>query len=217
MILNINKPAEWTSFDVVKKIRNVTRSRKVGHGGTLDPFATGVLIIATDADTKKLGAIAGEKKSYRAKMVLGLETDTLDPEGKVVREREVPVVTEAMIAATFSRFRGALEQIPPMYSAKKVGGKKLYEYARKNIELERKPIPIMIYKLELLKLELPYVEFYVTCSKGTYIRVLARDIAEDLNTCGYLVALERTQVGSYTLDQSIAIEDFVKKWSSTKN
>ncbi|MFQ6606013.1 MAG: tRNA pseudouridine(55) synthase TruB [Fidelibacterota bacterium] len=217
MILNINKPADWTSFDVVKKIRNITRRKKVGHGGTLDPFATGVLVVATDSDTKKLGMISSERKSYKGRIKLGAETDTLDPEGTVIKTRDIPDLTPDEVNEVFARYQGNIEQIPPMYSAKKVGGKKLYEYARKNIEIERKPSSITIYALELLALNLPYIDFSVSCSKGTYIRVLARDIAADLHTCGYLVSLVRTQVGPYTLETAVTMKDFTEQWLSTKN
>ncbi len=214
MIYNIYKPVDWTSFDVVKKIRNLTKEKKVGHGGTLDPFAEGVLIVGTGKDTKQLTAVSSENKSYTATLKLGVETDTLDIEGKIVNRSAVPELSIKMVEKILNGFIGKQKQIPPMFSAKKVGGKKLYDLARKNIEIKRQSIEIEIYDLKLIKLENDLIEFSVTCSKGTYIRVLGSDIAKALGTVGHLIKLVRNAVGNYRIDDSIKIETFEKQWKN---
>lgn len=212
MILNINKPAGWTSFDVVKKIRGIVREKKVGHGGTLDPFATGVLIIGTGKDTKKLTQITAEDKSYIATIQLGQRTDTLDTEGEIFEEKSVPEISKTKVEQILNSFIGDSQQIPPMYSAKKVSGKRLYTLARQNIEIERKPVTIHIRDIQFLNYSKNQLSFSVTCSKGTYIRVLGNDIAQKLGSIGYLVQLERTQVGGFSIDEAQTIEEFKSSW-----
>ena len=215
MIINLNKPIGWTSFDVCKKVKNITKETKVGHGGTLDPFASGVLIVGTGKDTKKLKYISDESKSYDASLFLGEITDTLDVEGKVVQKKAIPTLSERKIKKVLELLIGDYIQIPPMYSAKKVAGKKLYEYARKNIIVKRDPIKLKIFSLSLNRFDTENISFSVNCSKGTYVRVLGKDIAEKLGTIGYLNILTRTKVGNYTLNQSQTIESFEKKWKSS--
>lgn len=205
MILNIYKPKGWTSFDVVKKVRGILNEKKVGHGGTLDPFAEGVLILGTGADTKQLTAISGTDKEYKAILLLGSKTDTHDTEGTVVEEKEIPQLSNEQIESVLKSFIGEQLQIPPMYSAKKVNGKRLYTLARKNIEVKREPSLINIFDIELIEYNSPYISFKVRCSKGTYIRVLGSDIAEKLGTVGHLTALKRIKVGDYTLNDTIQI------------
>lgn len=205
MILNIYKPKGWTSFDVVKKVRGILNEKKVGHGGTLDPFAEGVLILGTGADTKQLTAISGTDKEYKAILLLGSKTDTHDTEGTVVEEKEIPQLSNEQIETVLKYFIGEQLQIPPMYSAKKVNGKRLYTLARKNIEVKREPSLINIFDIELIEYNSPYISFKVRCSKGTYIRVLGSDIAEKLGTVGHLTALKRIKVGDYTLNDTIQI------------
>jgi len=217
MILNINKPSGWTSFDVVKKIRGIVKEKKVGHGGTLDPFATGVLIIGTGNDTKQLAHFTSEDKSYIATLALGKETNTHDTEGDIVHKMEIPSLTEENIELALHSFLGTTQQIPPMFSAKKVAGKRLYTLARKNIEIERNPVEIHIRDIQLISFDESSIKFSVTCSKGTYIRVLGLDIAKKLNTVGFLSALERTQVGGYSIDESQTIEEFQTSWTSSVN
>ena len=212
MVLNINKPIGWTSFDVVKKIRFITKEKKVGHGGTLDPFADGVLIVATGRDTKQLTEITGTDKSYIATIRLGEITNTLDTEGIVTEKKETPSFNDDKILKVLNTFLGETKQIPPMFSAKKIKGKKLYELARKNIEVERMPVLINIKKISLLSFEAKNITFSVTSSKGTYIRVLGKDIAEKLGTLGYLTSLKRTKVGSFSVADSTSIEEFEEKW-----
>jgi len=214
MILNIYKPVGWTSFDVVKKIRGITKEKKVGHAGTLDPFAEGVLIVGTGQDTKKLTEISSDDKSYLATLSLGEETDTLDKEGKIIEKAEIPNLTKESINEALHSFLGIQEQIPPMFSAKKIGGKKLYELARQNIEIEREPKEVDIKEIELVDFTDKIIVFRVNCSKGTYVRVLGSDIAKALSTVGHLSSLIRNNVGKYLVDDSIKIEEFEKRWKN---
>ena len=212
MILNLHKPVGWTSFDVVKKVRSVIKEKKVGHGGTLDPFAEGVLIIGTGKDTKKLTSITGADKTYKARICLGEITDTLDTEGQVIEAKPVPEINADDIHKVLDSFLGTSCQIPPMFSAKKVNGQRLYKLARKNIEVKREPVQINIKSIDLLNYSDCSLSFSVTCSKGTYIRVLGKDIAEKLGTVGYLKSLVRMQVGPYSIDDSKTIEEFQASW-----
>jgi len=212
VIINLYKPVGWTSFDVCKKIRSITKEKKVGHGGTLDPFAEGVLIIGTGFDTKKLSSFTNEVKSYDALLNLGSTTDTLDNEGKISLTKEIPHFSENDIINCFSSYIGDYYQTPPMYSAKKIKGKKLYEYARNNIEVRREPVLVKIYSLSLNFFDSSHISFSVKCSKGTYVRVLGNDIAESLGTVGYLNKLVRTSVGKFSIEKSQTIERFTSSW-----
>ena len=212
MIINIIKPHGWSSFDVVKKIKNITKHKKVGHAGTLDPFATGVLIIGTEKDTKKLEKISSTYKTYEAILELGRTTDTLDNEGKIIFSSKVPNLNKKIINRTLKSFLGLSNQIPPMFSAKRYNGKRLYEYARQGIKIERKPIQINIKEIGLIRFNKNSITFRVTCSKGTYIRVLGKNIAEKLNTIGFLSYLNRISVGKFKISNSISIQDFIKEW-----
>ena len=206
MIININKPAGWTSFDVVKKVRGIIKEKKVGHAGTLDPFAEGVLVLGTGPDTKKLTHITTANKTYWAELTLGKATDTQDRDGKISVVEVVPELTKETIAAVLTSFDGPQEQIPPMYSAKHVNGQRLYKLARKNKTVERAPIRITIEQISLLDYTEPVITFNVTCSKGTYVRVMGADIAANLGTVGHLTALTRTSVGSYHIADATTIE-----------
>ena len=217
MIYNINKPIGWTSFDVVKKIRNITKLKKVGHGGTLDPFADGVLIIGVGKGTKLLTDIVNEKKSYNATLFLGEETDSLDKEGEIVKRKSVPKLNEDLVIKILNSFLGRYIQKPPMFSAKKVNGVRLYKLARKKIEVERDDHNCTIYDISLKGIESNVIEFAVTCSKGTYIRVLGSDIAKKIGTVGYLTKLTRTSIGKHSLSRSLTIKNFESKWKSTEN
>ena len=216
MIINIDKPIGWSSFDVVKKIKSITKHKKVGHGGTLDPFASGVLIIGTDKDTKKLTYITNSDKSYEAKLELGKTTKTLDTEGEIICKMEVPELKSELIISIFNIFLGVQKQRPPMFSAKKHKGIRLYKLARKNIEVDRKDVDIVINNLDLIDHDKNSIKFHVECSKGTYIRVLGKDIADKLGTVGYLSSLKRTKVGTYLIDESLSIESFQSQWKSTE-
>ena len=210
MIININKPTGWTSFDVVKKVRGIIKEKKVGHAGTLDPFADGVLVLGTGSDTKKLTDIMMASKTYRAELTLGKSTDTQDRDGKISKEAVVPGLTRETINVVLASFDGIQEQIPPMYSAKHVNGQRLYKLARRNKTVERAPVKITIHQISLLDYNEPVITFEVTCSKGTYVRVLGADIAAKLGTVGHLTALTRTSVGSYHITDAMTIEELIK-------
>ena len=216
MILNIYKPIGRTSFSVVKSIKNITDEKKVGHGGTLDPFADGVLIIATGKDTKSLYNVANEKKTYIASLKLGTKTDTLDIEGKITENCKIPKINRQKITTVFNTFLGWTNQIPPMYSAKRINGQRLYKLARKNIEIKRNPTKINIEKLSLIFFDKSIIRFKVSCSKGTYIRVLGSDIAERLGTIGHLSSLTRTRIGNFCIGDSLKIEKFRSVWKSSQ-
>ena len=207
MIININKPAGWTSFDVVKKVRGIIKEKKVGHAGTLDPFDEGVLVLGTGPDTKKLTDITTANKTYWAELTLGKATDTQDRDGKITAEKLVPELNKDTLAAVLASFDGPQEQGPPMYSAKHVNGQRLYKLARKNKTVDRAPVRIFIEQISLLDYIEPVITFNVTCSKGTYVRVLGADIAAKLGTVGHLTALTRTSVGAYHIADATTIEE----------
>ena len=215
-IINVWKPIGWTSFDVVKKIKSYVRPSKVGHAGTLDPFAEGVLLICIGKKTKQVEMLMNNFKEYFGTIKLGEETDTLDCEGTVVKKSAINKLSESKILKILNTYIGDIEQIPPMYSALKVNGKRLYEYARKGQMIKRNPRVIRIYELELINFTNDTIDIRVKCGRGTYIRVLASDIARSLNTVGYLKSLVRSRIGDYNGDDSVYIND-IDKWLSTKN
>ena len=218
MIIAVNKPSGPTSFDIVRKVKDLTGDKKVGHAGTLDPFAEGVLVIGVSREsTRQLGVISGLDKDYTATLRLGASTDTGDREGEVVETAEVPTLTNKDILAVFSQFIGWQQQIPPMYSAKKVNGTRLYKLARRKIKIAREPVEIKISNLELLALSGDDITFSVTCSKGTYIRQLGVDIAKSLGTVGHLTSLLRTRVGDFFLDDAINFKDIEQSCLFTEN
>ena len=214
MILNIYKSRGMTSFSVVRSIRYITKEKKVGHAGTLDPFAEGVLIIGTGKDTKKLTEITNDTKTYIASIKLGVLTNTLDIEGEIIKEKEIPKLDSQRIKRILNSFLGDSMQEPPMFSAKKIDGKKLYELARKNIIVKRNPVKITIDAIELLDYNNSHITFSVTVSKGTYIRVLGKNIAEKLGTVGHLDHLIRTRVGSFLVNDSKTIDNIKALWKS---
>ena len=214
MILNIYKARGMTSFSVVRSIRYITKEKKVGHAGTLDPFAEGVLIIGTGKDTKNLTAITNDTKTYIASIKLGVLTNTLDTEGKIIKEKKIPRIDSQRIKRILNSFLGDSMQEPPMFSAKKIDGKKLYELARKNIIVKRNPVKITIDAIELLDYNNSHITFSVTVSKGTYIRVLGKNIAEKLGTVGHLDHLIRTRVGSFLVNDSKTIDNIKALWKS---
>ena len=208
-IILINKPKEWTSHDIVNKVKKIL-NEKVGHTGTLDPMATGVLPLLVGKGTLCSKYLINHNKTYKVKLELGKKTDTADTEGKIVEEKEVTnkMLEKTVIKEVLNKFLGKQEQIPPIYSAIKVNGKKLYEYARKGQQVEIKPRNIEIYDIELIKVnkEEKQMQFKVRCSKGTYIRTLCENIAEEMQTVGYMKELKRTKVGKFTIEQAITIE-----------
>ena len=207
-IIVINKEKGYTSHDVVAKLKKKLNISKVGHTGTLDPNATGVLPILIGKGTKFSKYLINHDKIYDAQIELGKKTDTADIEGKIIEEKNVDTeYIKQNLAKVLEGFIGKQEQIPPMYSAIKKNGKKLYEYARKGEKIEVEPRKIEIYKIELVKYNEKNIEFIVSCSKGTYIRSLCEDIAEKLNTVGYMKNLERLQVGEFCIEKSVLIDD----------
>lgn len=204
-ILNIYKPVGITSFDAVRTVMKICGTKKVGHTGTLDPLASGVLPICIGRATKIVDYIMSETKVYEAQLKLGIKTDTYDREGTITHEKDVNL-SESDILSAFNSFTGELEQEPPMYSALKVNGKRLYELARQGIVVEREKRKITIYSLDVLNISLPLVTFRVTCSKGTYIRSLCYDIGEKLRVGGAMWNLERIQTGNFNLESSVSLD-----------
>ncbi|SDL00360.1 tRNA pseudouridine synthase B [Clostridium cochlearium] len=206
-VINVYKPKNITSFDVVRSIKKISKTKKVGHTGTLDPMATGVLPICLGTSTKIVDFIMNEHKEYIAKLKLGLITDTYDREGKVLKEEDSSQILEEEVITCINSFIGEIIQVPPMYSAIKVKGERLYNLARKGIEIEREGRKINIYHIEVLNVNLPYVEFKVNCSKGTYIRSLCYDIGNKLGIGSTMWELERTKTGEFSIENSIKLED----------
>lgn len=200
-ILNVYKEKGFTSHDVVAKLRGILHQKKIGHTGTLDPDAVGVLPVCLGKATRVCDMLTEESKTYEAVMLLGVDTDTQDTSGKVLRTAEATVTPEEVEAAALS-FIGPYQQIPPMYSALKVNGKKLYELARKGIEVERKAREVQILDLKILDVDLPRVRMEVTCSRGTYIRTLCYDIGEKLGCLGCMEHLIRSRVGIFSVEDS---------------
>ena len=206
MVLPVDKPAGWTSFDVVKKIRRLLRVRKVGHAGTLDPMATGLLICLIGRATKQMEAFMHLEKTYEGTMRLGETTPSYDADTEVVSRIPVDAIEDDRIEEAFRVFTGAIDQIPPMYSAVKVGGERLYKKARRGETVERKARRVHIYAFERLGREGCDVSFRVRCSKGTYIRTLAHDVGAWLGVGAHLTALRRTAIGPITVDGAWTIE-----------
>lgn len=205
-VINVYKEAGFTSFDVVAKLRGILKQKKIGHTGTLDPDAEGVLVVCLGSATKLCDILTDKDKSYVATMLLGKTTDTEDSSGTVLTESEV-TVTEEEVRNTILSFVGEYDQIPPMYSAIKVNGKKLYELARKGIEIEREPRKVIIHDIEILEIKLPYVTFRVSCGKGTYIRSLCRDIGETLGCGAIMDKLVRDSVNASETGKVFTKED----------
>jgi len=206
----IDKPKTWTSFDVVAKLRNITGIRKIGHAGTLDPIATGLLIVAIGRDaTKHIEELMKLNKEYIVKAKLGEVSDTYDADGKVNSNENSEINKEELLEAV-NKYVGEIEQVPPMYSAKKIKGKKLYELARQGKEVERQAVKINISNIELLDLTYPYFELKINCSSGTYIRSLVHDIGQDLNMGAVMYELRRTKIGKYDIQKAVQIEQLTK-------
>lgn len=210
--LLIDKPAGITSHDVVDQLRRVTGIKKIGHAGTLDPFATGLLLVAVEREaTKQMQQLSGLDKVYEADLVLGATTETLDPESDVVVGSPIQLA-RADIESAMKKLTGDIKQIPPMHSAIKVGGKKLYELARQGKTIELEPRPVTIFSFELINEprqsnNLTHLSVRIHCSSGTYIRALARDLATELETVGHVNALRRTKIGSYSIDSATKLSD----------
>ena len=216
MIL-MNKPLKWTSFDAVKKVRILTRVSKVGHAGTLDPLATGLLIICTGRFTKKINEYMGMEKEYTGTFTLGATTPTYDLESKPENFKSFEHMTNKMINETAKKFTGNIMQVPPIHSAIKKEGKPVYQLARKGKEVVLEPRPVTIFSFEIAKIDLPLIEFKVVCSTGTYIRSLANDFGDTLGTGAYLSNLCRTRIGEFFLKDALTPEEFEKQIQQLKH
>lgn len=210
-VLLFDKPLKWTSFDVVRKVRYLTRITKVGHAGTLDPLATGLLIVCTGKFTKKINEYMGMEKEYTGTFTLGAVTATYDRESEPTNQQSIDHLTIEDIKAATKQFTGAIMQTPPIHSAIKQEGKPVYLAARKGIAVKLEPRPVTIYSFDIEKIELPLIHFRVVCSTGTYIRSLANDFGAALGVGGYMSSLRRTRIGLFTVTQAIPMDDFEKE------
>ena len=208
-IVIVDKPEGWTSQDVVSKLRGVFQTRRIGHGGTLDPMATGVLPVFVGRATRGVEFFEHADKTYEAVLKLGVSTDTEDITGTVLEEKPVNVTNEQFLAV-LEQFRGEIEQIPPMYSALKVNGQKLYDLARQGKEVERKSRKITVFRLECLEFSGDSARLLVHCSKGTYIRTLCKDIGNALGCGGCMAALRRVQAGAYTIEKAVSLQTLIE-------
>jgi len=210
-MLLVDKPAGWTSFDVVNKLRRAYGGLKMGHAGTLDPMATGLLILCTGRKRKEIDSYMGLEKEYAAGMKLGIRTPSYDMETEVTEVSSVDGISAEQVRGVMGEFVGAVQQIPPMWSAVKVGGKRLYTLARKGIEIERPSREVQIVSIQPGRIDLPDVAFTVVCSKGTYIRTLVHDIGERLGCGAAMTALRRTRIGPYRIEDAQSVPQLVER------
>lgn len=212
LFLYIDKDLEWTSHDVVAKLRSMLRIKKIGHSGTLDPMATGLLIIAIGRGaTKQIDGLQAKSKVYTCTMKIGASTKTDDAEGEEQNICDISHITKQDVANAFDNMQGEIAQIPPMFSAKKIKGQKLYQLARKNIEIELEPCYVTLYENKITSIDFPYINFEVHCSKGTYIRAIARDIGKELGVGGYLTALRRTSIEEHHIENAVTLAELQLK------
>jgi len=215
-ILVFDKPLEWTSFDLVQKVRNNLcrkmriKKLKVGHAGTLDPMATGIMVLCTGKATKKIEELQAGEKEYIATLKLGATTPSFDLETKEDATYDTGHITEELFRETVQKFIGTIEQVPPEYSAVKVEGQRAYDLARKGQSVELKPKILVVKEIEVLQFAMPEAKIRIVCGKGTYIRALARDIGQALNSGAYLTGLQRTRVGDFTLEKAQQIDEFLE-------
>jgi tRNA pseudouridine55 synthase len=215
-VLLIDKPMQWTSFDVIRRIRHLIKVKKVGHAGTLDPMATGLLIICTGKFTKKINEYMAREKEYTGTFNLGATTPTYDLESKPENFRSLEHISPELIKDMTKNFLGEIMQVPPAHSAIKVEGKRVYELARKGKEVKLEPRKVYINEFEITLIELPVVHFRVVCSTGTYIRSLAKDFGEGLACGGYLSSLRRTRIGEFKIEEALSVKDFEDSLSPRK-
>jgi len=208
--LLIDKDLKWTSFDVVKKLRNLLKIRKIGHAGTLDPLATGLLILCTGKITKKINNYMDLEKEYTGTMVLGKTTPSVDLETEFDSEKSIDGITESDILKTAEKFRGTLKQEPPIYSAIRIKGERLYNKARRGEKVEIKSRDVIAHEFEITEVSLPEVSFRLVCSKGFYVRSLVRDFGNILNTGAYMSALRRVRIGTFSVEDAKTIEELQK-------
>ncbi|MGA9293432.1 MAG: tRNA pseudouridine(55) synthase TruB [Ignavibacteriaceae bacterium] len=207
----IDKPFWWTSFHVVHNLRKAVGVKKVGHAGTLDPMATGLLIVCTGKKTKEITTFQELEKTYTGIITLGKTTTSMDLETEIIEEKPFNNINEEMIFKAKEEFTGQILQIPPMYSAVKYKGKALYKYARKGKTVEREPREVFISKFNITNIELPDIHFEISCSKGTYIRVIANDLGISLGCGALLSSLRRTKIGNYNVENALLVDDFIEK------
>jgi tRNA pseudouridine55 synthase len=210
-VILIDKPLHWTSFDVVKKIRNVLKIKKVGHAGTLDPLASGLLIVCTGKFTKKINEFMAQKKVYTGTFTLGAVTPTYDLESIPEQQKDITGIDESLIKKSVDKFIGEIDQVPPIYSAIKKKGTPLYELARRGQEVLIEPRKVFIYSFEITSFNLPVVTFKIECSTGTYIRSIANDFGAALGCGAYLSSLCRTAIGDLLLDNAVTMEAFMEE------
>jgi tRNA pseudouridine55 synthase len=210
----IDKPAGWTSHDVVARVRRITGVRRVGHAGTLDPSATGVLVVGIGRGTRVIEYLEAADKSYRAAVRLGITTDTDDADGAAIAELDWRALTADQVRVALGRFEGDIEQVPPAYSAIKREGVPLYRLARSGAAVQPPPRRVTIHAIRDVSIDLPHVSFEVDCSKGTYVRALARDLGRALGCGGHLAALRRLRVGAFALDSAVTLETLADRWAS---
>jgi tRNA pseudouridine55 synthase len=215
-VILIDKPLRWTSFDVVKKIRGQIKISKVGHAGTLDPLATGLLIVCTGKFTKNINEYMAAEKEYTGSFTLGATTPTYDLESDPVFQSSLENITHEMIHEATKKFLGEIMQVPPIYSAIKKDGTAAYVLARRGQEIKMEPRPITIKEFEITSIELPKVEFRVVCTTGTYIRSLAFDFCNELGCGGYLSGLIRTRIGTFKLDETMSLDNFIEAVNKMK-
>ena len=215
-VILIDKPSGWTSFKVVHIIRKITGAKKVGHAGTLDPMATGLLILCTGKKTKEITKFQEGEKTYCGIITLGKKTPSMDLETEVIEEKPVREIKNEEIEKVRDSFLGEILQIPPMYSALKVGGKTLYHLARKGKTVKREPRKVNVSKFLIKKIDLPDIHFEIVCSKGTYIRVIANDLGDRLGTGGILTSLRRTGIGEFSVKNALTVESFELKMKKTQ-
>jgi tRNA pseudouridine55 synthase len=208
-ILLINKPLEWTSFDVVNKLRHKLKIKKIGHAGTLDPLATGLLIVCTGKMTKRIEEFQVQEKEYTGTLIIGQSTPSHDRETAVDEIHDIAAITDAMIQEAAAKFTGSIEQVPPVHSAIRIGGKRAYALARKGQTPNLKPRTVTITLFEITTIEKPRIGFRVICSKGTYIRSLARDFGKALGVGAYLESLCRTRIGTFHVKDALSIDEVV--------
>lgn len=207
-VLNIDKPEGWTSFDVVKKVRSLVRVKKVGHAGTLDPFATGVLLVCTGRATKQVETLMGFEKEYVATIKFGEATDTYDRTGKVVATKGVADLSVEMLMDLCKReFTGEIEQLPPMFSALKINGERLYKLARQGITVQRSPRRVQVHEFEVTQVDGVQARCRIVCSKGTYVRSLAHDMGVRLGVGAHLAELKRTRIGRYKINDALTLHE----------
>jgi tRNA pseudouridine55 synthase len=216
-VLLVDKPLEWTSFDVVRKLRYLTRTKKVGHAGTLDPLATGLLIVCTGRFTKKINEYMAQEKEYTGTITLGATTPTYDLESEPRGFLPVADLTKEQLEEATIPFTGPIMQTPPIHSAIKKEGKRVYELARKGIDVKLDPRPVTIHRFEIVEVALPVVHFKVVCSTGTYIRSLANDLGAHLGCGGYLSSLRRTRIGEFPVSDALTMEAWEEKIRNDQN